>query len=451
MSHFILARKWQYYISRNVPLWHDSLYLAFGTEGYKKYNLPPIIHFRIHRGDESDFYYLNDGQYSRHAYTEQLARNLGDVKYIKFLIKTYQLDCAALVRLSKTTKIEFKSLHDFFYFYGLCNCMLDVTSLSSKILTDKAINLLKNFPNAAEIMAYYGRPRRLSPLQKLERELIGAWKKDIDALGFARKLWKKYAWIPVNFVGEPWSREYFVEKINNRVQLAHPKKLKKPKGKISRGIKYILTSLGEIAHLNEFRKAAFSQASLNIRPLLDKLAKEHNLSGWKDTVYLTHDEIFDLIEGNDEYQKKIIARRKKSAYAVYNKTVDSYGILGTTTVKKFEKKFKPKSDGSVEVAGMTANKGKIIGLAKIISGPQDFHKFKTGDILIAKMTSVDFLPIMKKAGAFVTDEGGMACHATIVAREYDKPCIIGTALATSVFKDGDLVEVDVERGIVRRL
>jgi pyruvate,water dikinase len=56
---------------------------------------------------------------------------------------------------------------------------------------------------------------------------------------------------------------------------------------------------------------------------------------------------------------------------------------------------------------------------------------------------------MKRASAFITDEGGITCHAAIVARELKKPCIIGTKIATQVLKDGDEVEVDAERGIVR--
>jgi pyruvate,water dikinase len=56
---------------------------------------------------------------------------------------------------------------------------------------------------------------------------------------------------------------------------------------------------------------------------------------------------------------------------------------------------------------------------------------------------------MNKASAFITDEGGITCHAAIVARELNKPCIIGTKIATKVLKDGDMVEVDAERGVVR--
>jgi len=70
-------------------------------------------------------------------------------------------------------------------------------------------------------------------------------------------------------------------------------------------------------------------------------------------------------------------------------------------------------------------------------------------IMIASMTRPDFIIAIKRAVAIVTDEGGVACHASIIAREMNKPCIIGTKIATKAIKDGDLIEVDAEKGIVK--
>ena len=67
------------------------------------------------------------------------------------------------------------------------------------------------------------------------------------------------------------------------------------------------------------------------------------------------------------------------------------------------------------------------------------------------MTTPDFVPAMEKAAAIVTDRGGILCHAAIVSREMSKPCIIGTKIATKVLKDGDLVEVDADKGVVRKI
>ncbi|HQF57216.1 MAG TPA: PEP-utilizing enzyme [Candidatus Magasanikbacteria bacterium] len=81
----------------------------------------------------------------------------------------------------------------------------------------------------------------------------------------------------------------------------------------------------------------------------------------------------------------------------------------------------------------------------------DLKDFEEGEIIISPMTEPSYLPIMKKALAFVTNEGGILCHASIVARELQKPCIIGTKIATHVFKDGDEVEVDATNGIIRKV
>ena len=74
-----------------------------------------------------------------------------------------------------------------------------------------------------------------------------------------------------------------------------------------------------------------------------------------------------------------------------------------------------------------------------------------GDIIVSTMTTPDFVPAMQKAAAIITDEGGITCHAAIVARELNKPCVIGTKFATEILKDGDEVEVDADNGIVTKL
>lgn len=72
-------------------------------------------------------------------------------------------------------------------------------------------------------------------------------------------------------------------------------------------------------------------------------------------------------------------------------------------------------------------------------------------ILVASATHPSILPLVKKAAAIVTNEGGVLSHAAIVARELKKPCVIGTKIATDVFRDGERVEVDAEKGLVRKL
>ena len=99
---------------------------------------------------------------------------------------------------------------------------------------------------------------------------------------------------------------------------------------------------------------------------------------------------------------------------------------------------------------MTAHKGNCRGRIKVILNPKiEANKFKNGDVLVTSMTRPEFLPLMRKAAAFITDEGGITSHAAIISRELNKPCIIGAKIATKVLKDGDLVEVDADKGIVK--
>ncbi|OGI30148.1 MAG: hypothetical protein A3G09_01040 [Candidatus Moranbacteria bacterium RIFCSPLOWO2_12_FULL_48_12] len=104
-----------------------------------------------------------------------------------------------------------------------------------------------------------------------------------------------------------------------------------------------------------------------------------------------------------------------------------------------------------ELQGQIAMKGLARGKVRVLKNKSQIPELQAGEILVTAMTTPDYLPAMKKATAFITDEGGITCHAAIVARELGKPCIIGTKVATQVLKDGDMVEVDAERGIIRIL
>lgn len=105
------------------------------------------------------------------------------------------------------------------------------------------------------------------------------------------------------------------------------------------------------------------------------------------------------------------------------------------------------------IKGQSVKKAnKVIrGCVKIVHTPLDFKKIKKDFILVTPMTTLNFLPFLKKAAAIVTDEGGVTCHAAIISRELGIPCIIGTKIATQILKDGDLVEVNANHGWVRKI
>lgn len=104
-----------------------------------------------------------------------------------------------------------------------------------------------------------------------------------------------------------------------------------------------------------------------------------------------------------------------------------------------------------EIKGTTAFKGQATGKVRKIASFADMKDFQSGEVLVTEMTNPDYVPIMRIAAAVVTDEGGMTCHAAIASREMRIPCVVGTKVGTQVLNDGDEVEVDAEKGIVRKI
>ncbi|HBQ21809.1 MAG TPA: hypothetical protein DD708_07730 [Deltaproteobacteria bacterium] len=101
--------------------------------------------------------------------------------------------------------------------------------------------------------------------------------------------------------------------------------------------------------------------------------------------------------------------------------------------------------------GNTAFPGKVTGIVKVINDRTSMEKMEDGNILVSVATTPNIVPAMKKASAIVTDEGGLTCHAAIVSRELEVPCVVGTKFASKILHDGDLVEVDANQGIVKIL
>ena len=104
-----------------------------------------------------------------------------------------------------------------------------------------------------------------------------------------------------------------------------------------------------------------------------------------------------------------------------------------------------------KLKGTPASAGKVRGTVCYLKSAKENNKIKKGQILVVSNTTPDFMPALKKAAAIVTNEGGLTCHAAIVSRELKIPSIVGTKIATQVFKDGDLVEVDANLGIIKKI
>ncbi len=106
------------------------------------------------------------------------------------------------------------------------------------------------------------------------------------------------------------------------------------------------------------------------------------------------------------------------------------------------------SQGEQLLRGLGAAPGQASGAVRVLETLADAAKLAEGEIMVTHMTAPDWVPLMRKSGAIVTDSGGMTCHAAIVSRELGIPCVVGTGTATSVLRDGEVVTVDATHGTV---
>ena len=104
--------------------------------------------------------------------------------------------------------------------------------------------------------------------------------------------------------------------------------------------------------------------------------------------------------------------------------------------------------GSVLISGLGASPGVATGRVRVLRSPAEGEQLQTGEMLVAPMTSPDWVPTLRRAAGIITDSGGMTCHAAIVSRELRIPCVVGTRDATRMLRDGELVTIDGRRGQV---
>lgn len=238
---------------------------------------------------------------------------------------------------------------------------------------------------------------------------------------------KEFGWIKVRY---ELDEGFTIQELRDMRSLMKKQKVKHPQSVvIPRGLKHLAREAQELVYFRTFRTDIFCEFIFLARPLLQEFAKRFSL-GFKD---LRNYSAEDLLKGK--------AKRYPSEMScVCYKGNTAFFIHHILTHRK--------QSAARIIKGSVAFRGKARGVVKIVRTVADLDKVQEGDIMVTQMTFPSFIAAMKRASAFVTDEGGITCHAAIVAREMQKPCIIGTKIATQVLKDGDVVGVDAEKGVV---
>lgn len=212
----------------------------------------------------------------------------------------------------------------------------------------------------------------------------------------------------------------------------------------------LFRTYAEFAFTKTYRRRVQLYWAYKMDSVFEELSRRFDISFMEARFLMPNEVAEGLRDGLSGEIKKIAAERTK--HCVYYAEKDMEIVAIGEDCEKFESMIVEEANGEVdEFKGQVACVGKVRGLVRIVNSTSDMHKVNDGDILISIATNPDILPAMKKAVAFVTEQGGITSHAAIVAREMGKPCIIGTKIATKILKDGDSVEVDSNSGIVKIL
>jgi len=290
----------------------------------------------------------------------------------------------------------------------------------------------------------------------------------MDVTAEIKKHQKKWHWIQNNYsraiildetyfldrMGEHAASPRAVEKfISNYFKNLKAAQIQKQKLidelKFNKRLRLLVTLIEEYTYWQDKRKEANILAHHYISLFLEDASRRFDVP-LKLLEYSTGFELQNLLDGGT-IDSSVLSKRLQLTVAFFGP--DKPGVLNFEDAKVFLNEFETFDSRAVfgDLHGMVANLGRVVGKARIINSPEEFGKMQQDDILITSMTRPEFMPILKKALAIVTDEGGITSHAAIVARELGIPCVIGTKIATKALKDGDMIEVNANHGIVKKV
>lgn len=268
----------------------------------------------------------------------------------------------------------------------------------------------------------------------------------------------KFLWSSLGYYNErPKTKEEYVQVLKNMVKDNPVDNLNALKNRLEKGKiiqqnllkkhdEPVLKVASVFGYLKDLYKESINKAILYSDNLFKEIARRTDKpEGF--IKKLTKEEIVDLLKGNQPDSNLINERIQHSVIICDHQELT---ILTGKDADKFEKDYLVKLYAEKkEFKGRTASKGFAKGRVKVVLSLDDFGKVEKGDILTVMNSSPEFIPIMKKASAIIAEDGALSSHVSVISREFGIPCVVGLDVITKILKDGDLVEVDANKGIVR--
>lgn len=258
----------------------------------------------------------------------------------------------------------------------------------------------------------------------------------------AEQLAEEFGYIHSEYVSESWTKEDYLRALTGEVLVIEEEK-ELDATLFDEYERWLISVVQKLSYLHDEGKTALVRTNWALRETLMNL-------GYDDQILHLNEQEFLAWTKNQELPDHLEAR--KSYYAILSQGERYEFFFGKAQVEKLaqeESLVADVAEKQISVKGSIAFKGRVTGRVRIIFTQEDSKALEEGEILVASMTTPAYIDAMRRAAAFVTDEGGALCHAAIVAREFKKPCVVGTKTATTNFATGDMIEVDAENGVVR--
>lgn len=311
--------------------------------------------------------------------------------------------------------------------------------------------VMKIFPNKIELIASLEKPIEYFKM-----------KKDLFYLS-VNSLIKHYSWLNIySPFDQPYSKADF-RGMKNKESLPEIEQQFHKFSLVKRKFITFLTSLKnndlrrkvEMVHTYAWLKTdridAWRQSMLALKDFYQYLCTLSKGLSLRETCNLFIHEIMEILKGEKFPSSELLKLRSQNRALYY---FDNNSITEINNQRKITQTIhwlEKNRDKVEKLTGTVACQGKVTGIVKIITSVADLKKITKGDIFVAKFTYPTFTPYMLKSAAIITDEGGITTHAAIISREYNIPCIVGTKIATEILKDGDIIKVDANKGIIRRI
>jgi phosphohistidine swiveling domain-containing protein len=322
------------------------------------------------------------------------------------------------------------------------------------VILDKYIQKYKKAGIRQDILNSLFKPEKKAAVLQLQEE-AALLQGDLSGLAF-KKLYEKFKWMScLDIHNDPWSQKEFREHISGTLTTVQDKSESFDKYKDEFHInisdyKY-LSIAKRFVYIKDARDDFRRRGVYLAGKFFQEIAMRLQLT-YKELSLLQESEVIECLENNVSADKKIIAERK-SGFILYLNGDKQLTCLSGKYIPKALKQFRLiiKEKKHNQLKGVVASKGNAKGVVLVVKGIKDLTKDCKGQILVAVSTHPDYVPAMRKAVAIITDEGGITSHAAIVAREFAIPCIVGTINATKILKDGNVVELDCDKGLIHIL